>query len=553
MGPVVIDEPWGLHVGRPMAVEGRDGAVLRVSGIGQPRLIVPAESAGPRHGTRRTPLPPTSFPFAWGGARYQAYELPTNHHRPNPDRHTFTTSLGLDGQTVELTQTNVVGRGESERESEASRRVSEWINWQIHCFQELGQSQVECNRLDGPAGPGVVRRSWDAVRSVWVHADQAEARMALIVQLARDRGLNFTLESISRHPRRVLERVRQLTRLDRIEQLDAACIRDYARRPGVTTTEKAGSRQELLSVQRQENRHTLENRVTCWVLDAIADLASEYSSTNRTFSKSEKLKDVRRFHSAAVAWRHGQELVEVSGYHLEHPVRPNYPLQFDQRYRRVYAGYQAIREEQKVSDDAWQWQRVLWGETGRQLLACALTQPPFQQRYTSAAYIRNEGICGRWTHPPLSPGPFGTPAGECVSIDAWDVCGDPTWGEATRFPGAIYVGSTGCDQVLWWPASKRAALVWHHYWTGDQADLQALLPRCAESIERLVADIMRYERTTIAICGLIICPELECSASETLAWPSLSKPDVAAVTLPPSWRVCAQDLGAALASLNNWN
>ena len=42
--------------------------------------------------------------------------------------------------------------------------------------------------------------------------------------------------------------------------MDAYCLRDYVRRPGRDSIEKAGARQELLGIQRFQNYNTPENK-----------------------------------------------------------------------------------------------------------------------------------------------------------------------------------------------------------------------------------------------------------------------------------------------------
>ena len=81
----------------------------------------------------------------------------------------------------------------------------------------------------------------------------------------------------------------------------------------------------------------------------------------------------------------------------------------------MWATYLRIRREKFVLDDAWAWQRVLWAETGRQLLACALNDSvsPLMAR---TPFYRTESRLGCWTEPPIAPGPFVTPAACCISI-----------------------------------------------------------------------------------------------------------------------------------------
>jgi len=375
--------------------------------------------------------------------------------------------------------------------------------------------------------------------------------MALVVDLARDRQLLDTLSSIARSPRRILERFRARTRLDRIQQLDAACIRDYARQPGRTAAEKAGPRQELLAVQRRESMDTIENRVTCWVLEEVAALAREYAHANRRYAGSERVRSVERLLRRARGWRACDAFATVRPERIVHPVQPNYALLFNERYRRVHRTYQRIRRELRVLADAWEWQRLLWSETCRQLLACALTDG-FQQTRSSTPYYRNEGARGFWTEPPVAPGPFDTPWGPCYLFDARDFGGwEDLAAVASLWPAAEHVGSVGCDQALWWPERHLAVLVWHCHWSGQAAECPALLARCGEAMDTLAHDLRRWQGLRMELRGLLLLSDLDTDASaegvDVELWPETGAPTQAvALRIPPDVHRFRDDLYAGI-------
>lgn len=526
--PVLTAEPWGILTDGAAQTVGSDQRSM-LSGLGRPRLFMPADAAVPRFGAHRAELPRASFPFVWGGQVLQAYELPTPH-LPIAEPTSFSATFHCDTQAFACVQTGVRGPADKDHPSSESEVLRAWIGWQVHVFQSLAApDQFTSLAPDQDAAFGsVTRRSWQTIRHAWTEPGDDPARMALIVSLANDRNVENVLDSVSRHPRRVLERVRQPTRLDRIEQLDAACIRDYARRPGWNAAQKAGPRQELLAVRRRENMNTLENRVTDWVLRAAQEMAREYARDYGRFSNSDKLRAVRRLDSNLTQWRRRPDMAEISSLHLEHPVRPNYPLQFDARYRRVHRAYLQILHEQKVIDDAWQWQRVLWADTSRQLLASVLTEvlaPKFQ----SHAYVRHEAIQGRWSLPPMTPGPFldTKPDQACHVLDSWDLNNPARSLDGLSWiPGAKYLGASGCDQILWLPHKRRMLLVWHQYWLGDRTAIQEQVQHASESLAMLREDIRRFDRQSLELVGLMLMPQLHPQVSQpTTSWLACSTMD----------------------------
>lgn len=453
---LTLREPWGWLIGQGQPLL----AATPLDGWGTPRLLFLIEQKPPvvTLPTGQGPLPTASFPFLLGANRVQAFHLPTD---PRHEHAEFPLTLLVPDGTVELRQIHIVPRppdkhGEQMSSQSIGYIVDAWIDWQVWAFQELGHLPEQLDDFDALTRAACVRRSWEAATSVWLREDRDKARMALIVQLSREQALPRALDAISRHPRRILQRDRDETPVSRIQELDSACIRDFARRPGITPIEKAGPRQRLLAVRRREQLTTLENQVTCWVMEAVVGLAREYCRANTAFTSDTKVGWVRAFGQRNGTWRTSEWLRGVDTLH-HHPTGPNYPLQFEPRYKLIWKTYLRIRREKWVKDDAWAWQRVLWGETGRQLIGCCLHLcDQFKPIAVSTPYYRTESRQGFWTEPPVAPGPFRTPWGDCIVFDSRDL--DSASGRARQrwlkrppFRGAEYIGASGCDQVLLWP------------------------------------------------------------------------------------------------------
>jgi hypothetical protein len=343
-----------------------------------------------------------------------------------------------------------------------------------------------------------------------------EARTALIVSLSMDLQIHRALSAVSKHPRQILQRLRDHVPIGRIQEIDSACIRDYVRRPGVTLLEKAGPQQRLLAVRRREQRNTLENRVACWVMRRLEQRASVYCSENSRFLRDEKVSRVSRFCRSARAWRSSEFLHDVALLR-QLVAQPNYPLQFDPTYRIVWKTYRRLLKEKREIDDTWAWQRVLWAETGRQLLSLCLHKL-FRTEYVSTPFYRLESRQGHWTEAPTAPGPFTTRRGSCcIVFDSRDLEHGGTrtrdrWLERPPFVGAEYVGGSGCDQVLLWPELNRALLVWHLYHASisrTDGGLRGLLSRCASAVDTLSSDMRRFSNSRLRLSGLVVAADLE--------------------------------------------
>lgn len=504
MDSILLSAPWDLHdMESDNFLLDDTNPICTISGSCSPRIIAPIDLE-PRYGPKRKFLPKVSFPFRWDGQICTAFQLPTDS-RPNKFVHDFSINVYLSEKNHEITQTDIIGRPSGRHESELGRRVESFIEWQMHCFRELVNDESYLNDLEEKSR-NIVRRSWVTVRKTWVDLDRSEAIMALIVKLAQDKDLLRIFHSIAQHPRRILLRYRENTRLDRIQELDSACIRDYARRPGRTIAEKAGPRQVLLAVQRKDSMETLENRVFSWVINGMIERAIAYVATNQHHLQvgSNRVRTVARCNRKCNEWLLSENIQSISFDQLQHPIQPNYSLQMDDRYRHVYSTYRELLREKRALDDAWEWQRILWAESARQLVGCVLTEF-FQEEYTSTPYYRLESENGIWTESPVCPGPFETSKGTCIVIDSRDVQTNlKTWVESPPFEFAPYLGNLGCDQALFWPSTKKFLIIWFIYWTGESKQISLLLEKAGEALRLFSSDVKRYTRKPYNCQGLLL-------------------------------------------------
>jgi len=383
--------------------------------------------------------------------------------------------------------------------------LDQCIQWAVHSFLELAQSN-EMAPTDSPV-TGLVRRSWEHARNIWLSPDPAEPRMELIIKLAQDAELLAALESVGVHPRRILLRIREQTPIGRVTELDAACIRDYARRPGRTAFEKAGVTQRLLAVQRHASFDTLENRLACWTLDELhrrSLLWTHRHSGSRALS-GVRARTVRRLARVARSIRNGEHLMDLAHAALAHPVIANYPLQMEPRYRAIFVAYQQLLRYRRIQDEAWTWRRPLWTDTVRQLVFCTLAATLGEPLAQSAPYYRTEGERGRWIASPSAPGPFRTSHGEMYIIDAHDAEQvGPDWHVGIGSGWATRIGMLGADIILWWPERGSVVVIWGHLWCGDAATVQRHVDGAAEALQRF-ADGMEWEtRQRLAIAGILI-------------------------------------------------
>jgi hypothetical protein len=526
MDPLLLSEPWGLHSdnAETFQLTGSTSSSI-IAGSGSPRIIAPF-GFEIRYGQRRKYLPQISFPFRWGSDICTAFQLPSNH-RPKKLNHDFSVDIFLPDGIHEVIQSDMLGRPDADHESIIGRKVDSFIEWQIHCFRELANDESTIFDMEEKSRK-IVRRNWHSVRNVWVDVDKTEAIMALIVKLAQDNDLLRIFKLIARRPRRILLRYRENTPLHRIQELDSACIRDLARRPGRTVAEKAGPHQKLLAVRRHASVETMENRLYSWVLCGMQGRAKDYVATNQhhLHAGSNRVRTVERCGRRCNEWASSEHFQNIAFDQLQHPVQPNYSLQMDERYRHVYKTYRELIMEQHVRDDAWEWQRILWAESARQLVGCTLVEF-FGEERASTPYYRFESEYGIWTESPVGPGPFKTKAGPCILIDSRDVLINPgAWIDNPPFDFSPYLGTLGCEQVLFWPSSGTLLVIWYIYWTGDSDQIGPMIRRAGEALRILYLDISRFTRQRYKCFGLALVTDPQSAEEkpgvEVETWPDNS-------------------------------
>ena len=505
-GPLFFSEPWGFLIADQTKPLSEPPTVI--SGAGTPRVVVSVDY-GFEWGSGLGAAPPSGFVFRWRNKVFMGGHVPLSH-KPSPERETLRVlwKSRVHGREALLEQTDVLMRAaDSDDQSSAdAERQAVLIDWLVHTFQELGHDSLQAG--DAKIG-GVVRRSWDHAARLWMRPDTNEPRMELIIKLAQDTALLQALESISANPRRILLRKREQTPISRVKEMDAACIRNYARLPGASAIQKAGSRQVLLAIQREASFSTLENRVTCWTLEALRHRAERWKRVQaRHARESARAKSVRSLakHSAKFRLNPNFEAVQSGG--LSHPIEANYPLMMESRYRRVYRAYRELLRYQRIKDEAWTWRRVLWSQGVSQMVSCALREI-FKEGFGSSPYYRTESDRGRWLTPPCTPGPFKTPAGDAYLIDVHDLNASQfaliTRGPRTRDQSVLEsIGAFGADLVFWWPESGTVMPIWALLWTGTDTGWRSSLDRAADAMRRFSTEMRDHNLEVRVPRGLVL-------------------------------------------------
>lgn len=347
----------------------------------------------------RALLQPETPPFAFGARRWRIHTLPLPR---TPEEAELQIARGPDEVFVVGFQ-RPVGRHDAAPEATPdfdpgrSRAVQ-------HMLGLLGALRGE-----RPEDPLLLR--WDDVAKSWLACREPfDPRLAVIVRHASD--LRTLLPALATHPRRVLRREHRLLPLARAQEWDRRALMWYVRRPGRNLAEKAGPGQTVLALAREEDLDTLENRVLRHLLQLSRQAAGEWCEAHTRLrdgrlQASERYREVERYGRITGALA---RTLAGSGVRLPAPdVRPNYPLLFDARYRRVWTAYRELLRERWRRDEVRRWAHRLFDDIVRILVQATLVVPgvrdarPLEPVGALPLVLRGEQERGRFVLPLPSP------------------------------------------------------------------------------------------------------------------------------------------------------
>lgn len=248
--------------------------------------------------------------------------------------------------------------------------------------QELGEA------LDDPTA------LWTNLARAWDRAEKEDdPRMAEIVRQAG--VLAPVLKMFRERIRRVLRRHRELTSLDRVQEMDQGSMRWLSRQPGRTTAERAGAGQRILAVVRHENFDTLENRVAHSYLGLAVDVGREWLREHPRAQGSKRYQSVAGYVKLSKAL--AGELVELGVGHASTDITPNYVLMEDKTYRLIREAWEALLKREKTLDKLWAWQAQTWTDFAVLAIVLALHELPDAELIAQAPIsFRDEAVNGIW-------------------------------------------------------------------------------------------------------------------------------------------------------------
>jgi hypothetical protein len=345
---------------------------------------------------------------------------------------------------------------------------------------------------------------WERLQIAW-NDEEAESTVppvALIVRHA-ERCASMVRDLVEK-PRHLLRRQRELTPVDRVQQLDVSCVRWLSRQPGRTVYERAGPHQRIMAVQRHGSLDTLENRV----LKDFVDRSSR--EANRYTNACQRLKETARWN---LVYRYGRRchravshLNDLDVSRLSPPVVPNFVLLQDVRYRHLWRAYMELLRRQDEEDECWRWQHRLWHDYVRLILHLSLRQADkFRPVAEAPLRINTEQTRGVWSLISSQSGTwfFRDEDGEEYILSL-------IWRVDSRHPKTHdWLSGLGCGSVLHVSRLSDSAEgylpIWGFHGFGkNPEDIEELAKSCDRALGNVMLTRQLHHDETIRLHGIIL-------------------------------------------------
>ncbi len=232
----------------------------------------------------------------------------------------------------------------------------------LYALRMKAEERYKKNRALANNDVGALPLDWSLADGI-LNPNRRTPRLGVVTKIAND--TTMILLKLLGNIRKQLRRQREMTAIGRVQQVDAYCLRWISKRPGLTLLEKAGAKQEILSVVRKEMYDTLENRVLKSFLVNAEKLTLLWlkDHTRKHYENNEVWKQVQRFCNLSRGILSSEVLASVKLL-TEIPI-PNYTLQQDPLYSVIWKSYLIVTQYLQVASRLWQQREKLNKELKR--------------------------------------------------------------------------------------------------------------------------------------------------------------------------------------------
>ena len=196
----------------------------------------------------------------------------------------------------------------------------------------------------------------------------SEASLPLVVSLEKQYELSRKLRTITPKLRHQLRRKAELMPIGRIQEMDSYCLRDYIRRPGNSPEKKAGAKQQLMGVKREQNYNTVENKFLVYFTGTLLHLECFRYEQSKAQEHQDSVKKLRQ---TIDIFKRSPLVKNIHSRHFK-LTKPNYVLLQNPIYNSFYRAYQDYIKKRSEKQRLWSYRTNLLGDTVYLCLTAAL-------------------------------------------------------------------------------------------------------------------------------------------------------------------------------------
>ena len=198
--------------------------------------------------------------------------------------------------------------------------------------------------------------------------DISEASLPLVISLEKQYELSRKLRTITPKLRHQLRRTAELMPIGRIQEMDSYCLQYYIRLPGHSPEEKAGAKQQLMGVKREQNYNTVENKFLIYFAGRLLHLECfRYEKSNSIAY----IDSVRKLRQTIELFNQSPLINNIPVNHFK-LTKPNYVLLQNPIYNSFYRAYQGYLYRRARKERLWSYRNNLLGDTICLCLTAAL-------------------------------------------------------------------------------------------------------------------------------------------------------------------------------------
>ncbi len=236
-----------------------------------------------------------------------------------------------------------------------AQRLDNSISLLLQNFNSLFKNKKLCHTRQG----NIAKINLNYLPEYILQFDLSQASLPLIISLEKQYELSRKLRTITPSLRHQLRRKAELISISRIQEMDSYCLRDYIRRPGHSPEEKAGAKQQLMGVKREQNYNTVENKFLIYFAGRLLHLECvRYEQSKNTT----EVNLVRKLRQTIDIFNRSPLIKNISVRHFR-LTKPNYVLLQNPIYNSFYRAYQDYLSRRSQKQRLWSYRNNLLGDT----------------------------------------------------------------------------------------------------------------------------------------------------------------------------------------------